>query len=238
MGHADEGIEDKDTSHGEDIKGRIQRLNYQGDLETVKQLRDEGRKTVDHQLKAINDIDEKAARLLRFNVLIVGLILSVLAILTELNGVEPVAQFGNKFTVGGIGLFLLSALFAAVTYTASDTEGGFEHQSIHNAIDADLTEGEFYVGAASSYAKWIEFNDEINKKNAFLITLTSLLLSGGLIVVSLGVYNALISDQMLIPTIGSGFVYLVFVWYSGIKRQFLRVYGNTGPDWFSPKLFS
>lgn len=230
MGSAEDEVEDKTTSPPGDIKSRIQRLNYQGDLETAKQLRNEGRKTVDHQLDAIQDIDEKAARLLRFNVLIIGLILSVLAIVSEFNGVDTVAQFGNNFTIGGIVLFLLSALVAAVTYTASDTEGGFEHQAIHNAIDADLTEEEFYVGAASSYAKWIKFNDEINKKNAFLITLTSLLLSGGLIGVSLGAYNAHISDQMYIPAIGTGLVLLVFVWYSGILEQFLRVYGDSNTD--------
>lgn len=221
----DEGDEDDEPAPSQDIKQRIQELNYQGDVETARELRDEARRTLDHQLEAIDDIDEKAARLLRFNVIIIGLILSVIAILAELEGVDVVAEFQNVFIIGGIALFLLSALLAAVTYTASDTEGGFGYASIHEAIDADLNREEFYVGAASSYANWIEFNDNTNKKNAFLITLTSLLLIAGVIGISLGVYEALVTDEMTIPLIISGAVYLFFVWYSGIKAQFWRVYG-------------
>lgn len=174
-----------------ELKQLIQSLDYQGDVATVRKLRDEGRRTVDHQLDTLDDIDTKAMKILRVNILLVGFILTAFTFGVEEFDTEAVLQFGNEFVGIGISALLISSALAAFVYTASDTEAGMKYSYIHKAIDADLTNEEFEIGAANSYANWIEFNDETIIRNAPIITLTSFLVIVGIVNLSIGVYRGL-----------------------------------------------
>lgn len=221
-----DGSEHDDQPPAAEIKQWIQDLEYQGDVETVKELREEGRQTLNQQLDALDDIDEKAMSLLKVNVLIIGVVLSVLTFAADFQDGFTLGAFENLYVMIGIVFLLFSSVFAAITYTSSDTEGGFRAAAIHQAIDADLTKEEFYIGAASSYAKWIDFNYKTNVRNAPLITLTALLMIGGILALSLGVFDAIIGWHTFYLASVSTLVYLIACYYSGIidqVRQALRV---------------
>lgn len=104
----------------------------------------------------------------------------------------------------------------------SDTEVGLSAETIHSAIDAGLTEQEFEVGAASSYAYWIEFNDVTNLKNAPLITITSGLLILGILSLSLGVYDAIIDYRTTVIAAIAYIAYLIMMYFTGIASQVSR----------------
>jgi hypothetical protein len=113
-------------------------------------------------------------------------------------------------------------MVAAATYTASDAEVGFSDETIHKVIDADLSEREFEVGAASSYAHWIGFNDVTNIKNAPLITITAGLLILGILSLSIGVYEAVIGVQTTVIAVVAYLAYGVMMYFTGIITQVRR----------------
>lgn len=153
------------------------------------------------------------------NVLIIGIVFSALALAADFRNGFPVEAIENPPLIGGIALFILSAMFAASTYTASETEPGMASEEIHNAIDADLPAGDFYVATASSYAYWIEVNDTTNLRNAPLITVTVMLLIGGVLNLSVGIYDVLVGTHTVGVTLAFGVVYILFIVFSGIFTQ-------------------
>lgn len=221
----DDGVSEDSDDGLQHIRQRIQNLNYDGDTETAKSLRKEAQRTLDHQLRTLDDIDNKAMSILRVNTVLIGLILSAFAIAADFQGQVPVADFSNGYLFGGVISLLLSAMVAAATYTASDTEVGFSYETVHGVIDANLTEREFEVGAASSYAHWIKFNDVTNIKNAPLITVTSGLLILGILSLSIGVYEAVLDYHTEAIALIAYLAYVVLLYFTGITTQIRR--------WFS-----
>lgn len=221
----DEGDDEPPEDSDEElhpIKQQIRDLEYKGDTESAKSLRKEAQRTLDHQLAALDDIDTKAMTILRVNTVLIGLILSVFSLAVDFRDDFPVTDFHNIYIFGGVIALLLSAMVAAATYTASDTEVGLSAETIHSAIDAGLTEQEFEVGAASSYAYWIEFNDVTNLKNAPLITITSGLLILGILSLSLGVYDAIIDYRTTVIAAIAYIAYLIMMYFTGIASQVSR----------------
>lgn len=188
----------------------------------MKALRKEAQRTLDHQLETLNDIDSKAMAILRINTILIGLVLTVFAIAVDFQEEFPVGNFSNEFVFAGVISLLLSSMVAAATYTASDAEVGFSSETIHSVVDADLTEHEFEVGAASSYGHWIEFNDSTNIRNAPLITITSGLLILGILSLSLGVYDAIIDYQITIIAAVAYVAYAIMMYFTGIVTQVRR----------------
>lgn len=219
------------TDESHPFKSRIQDLDYRGDTATARSLRKEAQRTLDHQLAALNDIDSKAISILRVNTLVIGLVLSVVSILAESSNEFTVGSFYNVYMFAGVAAFLLSSMVSAATYTASDAIVGFSDETIHGAIDADLTADEFEVGAASSYGHWIAFNDVTNIKNAPLITITAGLMILGILNLSLGVYSAVIDQLTQIIAGGAYLAYAVILYVTGLSKQVRRWSKVTDQSW-------
>lgn len=203
------------------VKQRIQNFEYEGETATVRSLRKEAQRTLDNQLEALYDIDSKAMAILRVNIVLIGLILSLVALAVD-QDVFPITDFYNFYVFVGVVALLLSAMVAAVTYTSSDTEVGFSVETIHTVIDADLTEQEFEAGAANSYAHWIKFNDVTNIKNTPLITITSGLLVLGILSLALGLYSAIIDHQTTAVATLAYTLFIFMMYFTGIITQLKR----------------
>lgn len=187
MGNERTNEQDADTRDPHPLHDRLP--DFDGDLEAARRLRAEGRSTLDHQLDALDDIDSKASSILRVNMLLLGLILTALSLAAE-DGIISLGELSNGYTFVGIIFLLLSTAFAALTYTASDTEVGIDSKTMRNALEADLTSREVEVGMAEGYAYWIDFNARTNTLNTVLITLTSWFIVISLANFSLGIYAA------------------------------------------------
>jgi len=171
------------------MKEQIEDLDYQGDLEAVQRLTEEGRRTLDAQLDSLDDIDTKAVAILRINVLLVGLLFTAASFIA--NSDLELTIFDNWAFYTGVISLLLSSALATLTYTASTSEVGIGGDKISNVIDAGLTKKQFELAVAQSQIYWISFNDKTNLINAPLITLTNLLLVISLFHLSLGFYIGL-----------------------------------------------
>lgn len=224
------GEDDPDDVHP--LRERIDRLAFDGDTETARKLRLEAEQTLERQLNALDDVDTKAMRILRVNVVLVGLLLTAASLATDSNHVA-IREFHNPYTVIGLGSLLASTALAAFTYTASDTEVGIDPRTIQESIEADLTEREFEIGAAQSYAHWIDFNDSTNVRNAPFITSTILLAVAALSHLSIGIYVALVDEYTVVFVAVAWVGLLALGFSSGLPAQLGTARNEWSlPDWF------
>ncbi|WP_277543834.1 hypothetical protein [Haloarcula laminariae] len=165
------------------------------DIDILQIAHDEAHRTVDNQIQTLDDIDAKAARILRLNIVLLGVILTGLSVASPAQGAgnAPVvyADFANSYSIAGICFLLLSTGVAAVTYTASSLTAGVGPNDLVQMVENDYTDTQNLEGLVSSYSNWVEYNYRVNAKNAPLGTLTLLLLIVAMASLSLGVKQAL-----------------------------------------------
>lgn len=222
-------MDDGDDAPVHPLRKRIDQLGFEGDPETARRLAEEGRQTVDRQLEALDDIDTKAISILKLDLVIVSALLAIGSFTADVDSV-PVAALNNHFNAVAVASLVCSAALAATTYTASDSEVGMDGRSIRDAIDADLTESEFDVAVAQSYAAWIEFNDRTNVLNVPLITLTTFLVVVAIVHLALGTYTALGGRYVTGATaVAWTFLFAVGT-FAGLPRQVARAVAVVSAD--------
>lgn len=209
------GVEKRDEN---EIRRRINALDFNGDTEAARRLCEEGRTTLDHQLQSLDDIDSKAISLLRVNIILVGLILTAASFISDSQTTTLDEIFNPYFTVGVVALIGSSAL-AALTYTATDSEVGIEDDAIDAVLGADLSEIELEVAIAESQAHWIRFNNRTNLINAPLITLTTVLIVVALVHLAIGVYDAVIGSRTFLIAVISWVLIVLLVLQADLYDQ-------------------
>lgn len=160
----------------------------------------EARETLNRQLDAQSDIDDKAARTLRINTILLGVVFSGVSFLLDDSMVREGGAVFNDFTVAGLVLLLSSTAFAALTYSASDAVVGISREDVETLIDGGYSEIANKEGLAISFGEWIEFNSETIDIDAFYFTSTTSLLIWSLSFLSLGIADA-ISHPIRYPTL-------------------------------------
>lgn len=116
----------------DELRKELESIDFEGNVELLSELRSEARETATGQQETLNDIDSKASKILRVNVLLIGVIISTLSIAAKIGGKPATAgpdngtptllldHFLNLYTKLGVGFLILSTALAALTYTASD----------------------------------------------------------------------------------------------------------------------
>jgi hypothetical protein len=196
-------------------------------INIVEISRQEAQRTLDNQFRTLSDIDDKAARILRINLILLGIVLTGISIATDSgsgagsNQILP--ELANQYTVSGVTLLVLSTAVAAITYTSSDFRGGMGGSDLRSILDNEYSDRDNLEGLVESYSRWIDHNYRTNLRNAPLGTLTLLLLVYALAALALGTRQALgtVRPRLL----GGTFIALVTVtWSTRFHRQLSRYY--------------
>lgn len=182
---------------------------------------DEARQTLDAQIDNLNDIDTKAIRILRVNVLLIGVILSVLTFSSQTEAV-PLEDLLNTYVGAGVFLLVSSTAAAALTYTASDVRAGMSTEDVVTMLQEDMTEDELELVLSKSYAKWIRDNQSTEVLDAFYSTTTVLLLIYSVTYLSLGIYRALLGPAPLLLEGVANVALLTITLVSGYPSQTRR----------------
>lgn len=169
----------------------------------LKSVCEESREVVDDQVELIGDIDDKAIRTFRINIVLLGLILTAISIFVRYQagskdstsvGSDPVMsqsvdvfQFINIHTKGGMILLLISIAFAGFTYTYTSVKSGIDTAGIEITFEEGYDEKAFYNRLAEGYHEWIAENSFSIQVNAFLFTCTVLLTLNSVFLIVLGV---------------------------------------------------
>jgi len=140
-------------------------------------------------------------RILRFNFVIIGLLLTGLSIATDFGvagnaGIEQeqyTSQFVNGYTKFGSLSLLLSTVSAGLTYTASTMQLGIGSGLIEDIRARDYHESGYHETLIEYYADWIDQNDGKLAKNALLITLTTWLAIYGVVMLAFGIANPVLT---------------------------------------------
>lgn len=180
-------------------------------------LRAEARETIDQQIAWVNGIDDKAMRTLRFNVLILGGLISGVSVLLDRNIIDKLEEVTDPFLVTGVLALVGSTALAALTYTASSMKVGLSSDDIQSVHKGDLSEKEYHDKLMTSYEQWIHANRRTIALNSDLVTFTILLLVYGTVFTVLGFLSLLpitVGDPLIL---GSSFTLaamtIIALWY-------------------------
>lgn len=192
------------------------------ELDILEITREEARTTLDNQLKSINDIDRKASKILRLNVILIGIFLSVVSITVDAEtGVVPLF---NGYTAAGTTCLILSTIFASLTYSTSDTRTGMSSDDLRQILDGGYSDKKIREGIVESYASWIDFNYQTNIGNALLFTVTVLLLVFSVTLLSVGVVDALLFSVPLWLDVVVVVLLLLLAYFLDVHKQVHRWY--------------
>lgn len=210
----------------EKLQEELKSIDFAGDAKLLAELRSEARETVDAQKSTLNDIDTKASKILRLNVLLIGVIVSALSIAAQsgssTSAAPSVEPFVNLYMKLGVASLVLSTALAAMTYTASELDVGLSSTNLKNLLKADFSPQETQELLVKNYIVRINFNRSTNIRNIPLITSTIVLVVAGIVFLALGIYEVTIGS---VPWWLSGSTTVVIsgvVITSGVVTQTVR----------------
>lgn len=193
--------------------------------ELLELLREEAQRTVNEQVQTLNDIDTKANKILRLNVLLIGSLLTIVSITLQSPDRFPqLATLINPYTILGTGLLLMSTALAALTYTASTNRVGISANDLLKlTVENDYSEVQVLdTIVIEGYPNWIKFNDKTNIINSLYITLTILALIYAISSFSVGI---VVASPYVLAWYEYGTLLIVlgvYTYSTGIKNQIDR----------------
>jgi len=193
----------------------------------LRAAREEARATLDAQLAALDDADDKALAVFRLDVALVGVLVSALTFAVE-SDVAAAAALVNPAIGAGIGLFALSAAGAGLTYVAVGQHVGVGPAGLDPADSR--SERAYLAALVEGYGEWIRANERATRRKALLVTLSILGTTAGTLALAVGAVLAF-TGRWLLPTAGALAVLTVFALLAGLPRALRRSLGPAGsPD--------
>lgn len=155
-------------------------------------MHDEVRETVEGQVTWLREIDDKAMRTLRFNAILLGLVVPAFSFAIEFGLVTEIRAFYTIHTALGIVALVVSTALAGLIYTSSSIESGVSSDDVRTARRHGLTDKEVHDVLLASYATWIRSNRETIRWNSALVTSTVVLTIAAFVSLALGLASALL----------------------------------------------
>jgi hypothetical protein len=194
--------------------------------ELLRLSREEAHRVVDNQVQTLGDIDDKAARILRINLVLLSILITGFSIASNPEVANSTTidleTLVNRYSLAGFVLLLLSTATAIITYTASNMRVGLRGSDLQSILDDDYTPQQNLEGIVESYAGWIQDNFETNAKNAPLGTLTLLFLLYSMVSFALGLKAGLTGRVELILLVGILLALAVVTYFTGFLSQAKR----------------
>jgi hypothetical protein len=196
------------------------------EIELLEITREEAHRTIDSQIDNLDDIDTKAAKILRVNLVFIGILLTGVSIIASNNGsnsiVTGASDVLNVYVILGGVCILISTILAAFTYTATSLRSGMSGRDIENLLENDYSPEENYRGIVESYSVWLQYNFKVNTCNAPLGTSILLFLIYSIILISTAVFNAFVHEMGISGNILLFLLFILITWRSGFKGQIER----------------
>ncbi len=141
-------------------------------LDLLQLAREEGQRTVDKQIDTFDDIDDKAARILRLNLLVLSVLLTGFSIIATENGMADsgaATELENPYVFTGVLAILVSTVLAAFTYTGSNYRSGMSGRDLEQQIlNAEIRPIDALYDTVEGYAEWAQHNFSVNTRRSGL----------------------------------------------------------------------
>lgn len=136
--------------------------------ETLVSACEEAQASLERQIKVLSDIDTKAIKLFRMNLLLITILVTGLSIAVKTDA--SMERFVNVHTVAGSISLLFSIATSGITYAGSTLEVGISHNSLHEYIEGKPDPKDHYELLAKGYVNWLGFNDLAIWANGYFST--------------------------------------------------------------------
>lgn len=154
----------------------------------VETLLEHTERTLEYQIDTLSDVDDKAIRVYRANVLFVSVLVGGVSIAARTDG--PIRQVVNLNSVTGMALLVGSLAAGALTYRSSDLEAGVSPDLISETAESARDEARTVHAVLDRYGTQIERNDAVLERNARLMTYTTIATVNGIAYVAAGTFVA------------------------------------------------
>lgn len=142
------------------------------DVESLRITREEARASLDQQIEALDDIDDKAAHTMRLNVLLLGVVLTLASVLASSAGTPTIRQLANFPLAVGVLTTGASTVLSIWAYTSTSYRTGTGPSDVRTFLSKNLQEDEWLAVLCYSYAAWIERNSRLNHRDGFVLFLS------------------------------------------------------------------
>jgi hypothetical protein len=151
------------------------------DTQALEQTLQDTRAYLDLQVETLNQFDDQATQSLRLNLLVYGLLFTIIALFTRSG--QPVEQRLQIFSsllvpplLGGVVATLTSIIAAFWVLNTSDAIAGLSPQSVDIILSEEPSYPNFLKKLTKGRKSWIEHNRDVNKKDAGILVTSYLLL--------------------------------------------------------------
>ena len=174
------------------LEAELRQAEFDGDPDVLRALRSEAQRTIDYQTAAIEDMDTKAAKLFRMNLVLLGLIISAISLGPQVFDSSPpgeVRSLVNVYLEAGVGFLITSTVVAAVTYSTTDLDVGLGVDNTAKFLDSSMDAGGANEAMLYGYVRRMNWNHHANVRIAPLLSLTICASVAGIISLTVGAYH-------------------------------------------------
>lgn len=169
---------------GEDDGSPVRDGSTIASLGALRRHQEEARAVVDHQVEALNELDDAALRTSR----IAGVALALVLSAARLSGTADLLNdFVRSGCLGLVGTFVLGLL----THGASNVDLGPSPERISDLRARPYSEREWILSLLDEYAGWIRENQQVVYRNGLYLKATHLVLLASVLLLGLGVMRSM-----------------------------------------------
>lgn len=174
----------KSDSSSEDQSHSLLPPEGKPDIESLRVTQTEAREVLNKQIEALDRLDAKAAETLRLNVVILGVLLTLISVFVSNNSTPDIDRFPTAAIILGVVFTLFSIVAAFWTYTSTRKETGPDPGDIERLASHEYNEKRWLIILVRSCAQWIKKNNKMNQRDTRALFLGHILLF-----MSLGYYS-------------------------------------------------
>ncbi|WP_135826644.1 hypothetical protein [Halorussus ruber] len=139
------------------------------DVASLRVTRDEARAVLDQQTEAIGEIHDKGIQVLRLNVLLLGLVLTLASILASSTTTPDIERMANGFLAAGVVTSITSMVAAVRTYSNTSFRVGAGAADVRKVLRQTPAEDEWLAALLYNYTTWMKQNTLANRRNALML---------------------------------------------------------------------
>lgn len=166
------------------------------DVDSLRVTREEARAALDHQIEALDDIDDKAAHTLRLNVLLIGVVLTMASVFASSNATPPIGRVANSLVVAGTLASGISMITSIWVYSSTSYRTGAGPSDVREFLSRNPPEGELLAALVCSYAAWMERNSQLNRRDGFTLFVSHAFLSLSTSYYTIGVLVGIVFPEL------------------------------------------
>lgn len=160
------------------------------DIEALRLAYDDAKGVLNQQVDRLDDMDDKAASILRLDALLLGLLLTAGSIAARSDSVS-LSGLLNWWLGVGAALLVLSLLAAATSYIITEAWVGIGPTDIQRILNQKYSEKELLILLLRSSGEWMKENEVMNRRNAIALSITVYSLAFGVLAASIGIVIAI-----------------------------------------------